>query len=200
MKKFLSFVLMAVVAVAASAQITWNAKAGVGISSVISNADWGTSKIHFVGKLGAGMEYALSSNFSLMPSAEFAYKGAKFSNESLAYETNIYVFYFQIPVLAAYRFHLNNHLNLVGKVGPYFAFGLAGWFNNKYEDGYDIEEYKEDVFNYAERFEVGVDFGVDLEFKRWVVGAEYEIGITPLISGAGHARNSAFYVTAGYKF
>ncbi len=188
---------MAAVAVAASAQITWNAKAGVGVSSVLlSGGDGGTSKIHFVGKLGAGMEYALSSNFSLMPSAEIAYKGAKFSETG--FTQNVDILYFQIPVLGAYRFHLNNHLNLVGKVGPYFAVGLAGWING---DDAEFGKYKDDVFSFAKRFEVGVDFGVDLEFKRWVVGAEYEIGITPLVSGGGEsARNSAFYVTAGYKF
>lgn len=69
MKKVLSFLVMATITIVASAQITWNAKAGVGISSVILSEGSEGSKIHLVGKLGAGMEYAISSNFSLMPSA-----------------------------------------------------------------------------------------------------------------------------------
>lgn len=91
-------------------------------------------------------------------------------------------------------------MNLVVKAGPYFAFGFAGKVNA--DDSYG--SYDGDVFGDeigAKRFELGVDLGVDFEFKRWVVGAEYEIGITPLIKEDGAtARNSAFYVTAGYKF
>ena len=207
MKKILCFLVVAMFAITASAQITWNAKAGFGISSCILSDGGEGSKPHFVGKIGVGMEYPFSANFSLMPSAEFAYKGAKFSyNESdkgIGYSSKetIDIFYFQIPVLAAYRFNLTDRLNLVAKAGPYFAFGLGGSVNFS-----DSESYKAKAGVFSDeiggkRFEVGLDFGVDLEFRRFVVGAEYEFGLTPLVKEEGaSAKNSAFYVTVGYKF
>lgn len=207
MKKLLSFVLFAMFAITASAQITWNVKAGFGVSSCIGDAEG--SKAHFVGKIGAGMEYAISSNFSLMPSAEFALKGAKWGEDDDEYgsfKETLDLYYFQIPVLAAYRFNLTDKLNLVAKAGPYFAFGFAG--KDKYSESFgDSDGEKggnDDVFGSeigAKRFEMGLDFGVDLEFKRFVVGAEYEFGLTPLVKEEDwKLRNSAFYVTVGYKF
>lgn len=218
MKKLLSFVLVALFAFTASAQVTWNAKAGFGVSSCISSDGAEGVKAHFVGKIGVGMEYPISSNFSLMPSAEFALKGASFIDEeqyssygesfTTKYRDNVNLLYFQIPVLGAYRFNLNNHLNLVLKAGPYFAFGFYGNVKSEIEFNYDgnnekIPEHSFDAFSDlgAKRFELGLDFGVDFELKRFVVGAEYEIGLTPIIGEDDFSlRNSAFYVTVGYKF
>ncbi len=207
MKRLLSFLVVAIVAIAASAQITWNAKAGFGFSNCIySDGDNSDAKTHFVGKIGLGMEYPLSANFSLMPSAEFALKGAKWGAEMEKETVDIY--YFQIPVLAAYRFHIADRLNLVAKAGPYFAFGFAGSVD--YSSTYGGESYDEsdDLFSDevgGKRFELGLDFGVDLEFQRFVVGAEYEFGLTPLVKYDEEGddfsiKNSAFYVTVGYKF
>lgn len=206
MKKILSVLVIAMLAVTASAQVTWNSKAGVGISSCILSDGGEDPKAHFVGKLGAGMEYPLSSNFSLMPSAEVAFKGAKWSFEYAGYyvDQTVDIYYLQIPVLGAYRFNLTNRLNLVAKAGPYFAFGFAGKVDQYAYSGGSSASISAGVFSEevgGKRFEVGLDFGLDLEFRRWVVGAEYEFGITPLVKENGaSARNSAIYVTVGYKF
>ena len=213
MKKLLCLLVVAMFAITASAQITWNTKAGFGISSCLySDGDNEDGKTHFVGKLGVGMEYPLTSNFSLMPSAEFALKGAKwgYKDDSFKYDETIDIYYFQIPVLGAYRFNLTDRLNLVAKAGPYFAFGFAGKakFSESYSEGSFSDNYSgsENLFkNGGKRFEVGLDFGVDLEFKRFVVGAEYEFGLTPLFKeedkgDSWSVKNSAIYVTVGYKF
>ncbi|WP_303031148.1 porin family protein [uncultured Duncaniella sp.] len=209
MKKLLSFLVVAMFAITASAQVTWNLKGGLGISSCrYSDGGNEDGKTHFVGKIGAGLEYPLSSNFSLMPSAEFALKGAKwaFTEEYESYEDKLDIYYFQIPVLAAYRFNLTDRLNLVLKAGPYFAFGMAGSGKAKYEYNGESESQSLDIFKDlgAKRFEAGLDFGIDFEFQRFVVGAEYEFGLTPLAKEEGkdgfELKNSAFYVTVGYKF
>lgn len=200
MKKLIATLAVALIAVTASAQITWNAKAGIGISSVLMSGGNEDGKTHLVGKAGAGIEYPLTSNLSLMPSLEFAFKGAAWDYGEGCNET-LDIYYMQIPVLFAYRFNLTDRLNLVAKVGPYFAFGLGG--KVKYNDpGWANESagvFSEEIG--GKRFEVGGDVGIDLEFKRWVVGVEYEIGITPLVKEDGFSiRNSAFYATVGYKF
>lgn len=207
MKKLLCLLVVAMFAITGSAQITWNAKAGVGISSCIMTDTGGEgSKMHFVGKLGVGMEYPFTSNFSLMPSAEFALKGAKWKvvEDDWSSDERVDIYYFQIPVLGAYRFNLTDRLNLVLKAGPYFAFGFAGNVKESFSGYGESESISAGVFSNevgGKRFDVGIDGGFDFEFKRFVVGFEYEYGITPLISEDKEtAHNSAFYVTVGYKF
>ncbi len=205
MKKLLSVLLLLAATITASAQITWNAKAGLGMSSLMGDGDV-DSKI--VGKIGVGIEKPISPNWSLMPSLEFALKGAKYGEAG--YSENVSLYYVQIPVLAAYRFHLTGKWNLCLKAGPYFAYGIAG--DSSYEED-GKGSGSDDVFGVeigAKRFEMGLDFGVDFEYGKWVVGAEYEYGITPLIdfpedfdeygSYEYKLKNQAFYVTVGYKF
>ena len=125
MKKFLLLAVMAVAAVSASAQITWNAKGGVGFATCWGDAeDIGS---HFVGKIGAGIEKPISSNWSIMPSLEVAWKGAKetFKEDKETYKGQLDIFYLQIPVLAAYRINLNDSWNTTLKVGPYVACALT---------------------------------------------------------------------------
>lgn len=66
MKKFLLLAVMVIAAMSASAQITWNVKGGVGVAHCWGDAEGIGS--HFVGKVGAGIEKPLTSNWSLMPS------------------------------------------------------------------------------------------------------------------------------------
>ena len=127
MKRLLSFVCVSMLAIAASAQITWNAKIGGGIATL-----WGSNndniKPHFVGKIGAGIEYPLSSNVSLMPSLEFALKGTKFKG---GFKLDLY--YLQIPVVAAYRVNLADAWNMTFKAGPYVAYAVS--------DKYSFEDF-----------------------------------------------------------
>ena len=53
------------------------------------------------------------------------------------------------------------------------------------------------------RFDVGIDIGIDFEYHRFVIGAEYERGFMnffPKGDGVAKVYNQAFYVTVGYKF
>lgn len=200
MKKVLVVFLMAVGALIADAQITWNAKAGIGIANC-----WGeeSSGSHFVGKIGAGIEKPFTSNWSLMPSLEIAWKGAQESYEydngySLEkFKATLDILYLQIPVLAAYRLNLNDSWNMTFKAGPYLAFALWGEMR---EDGEHFNIFKkEDEYNGANRFDLGLDLGIDFEYHRFVFGVEYEVGFIS-IDKEYSLRNSAAYLTVGYKF
>lgn len=201
MKKLFFLIAAFMLTFSASAQVTWNLKLGGGMSSfVISNSEMDLQS-RFVGKVGVGMEMPFASNWSLMPSLEFAMKGTKGENENI--EDKIDLSYIQVPVVAAYRFNLNDRLNMVVKAGPYFAYALSG--NEKVTEG--NQEWEYDIFDDYEgskRFEVGIDAGVDFEIHRFVVGVEYERGFTNIISAGDDAdfdiKNQAFYVTLGYKF
>ncbi len=209
MKKILLLAVMAVAAVSASAQITWNAKGGVGFATCWGDAeDIGS---HFVGKIGAGIEKPISSNWSIMPSLEVAWKGAKetFKEDKETYKGQLDIFYLQIPVLAAYRINLSDNWNTTLKVGPYVACALTGHMKEKYESNYTgVEKDKINIFKdedgdgaIAQRFDAGIDVGVDFEYHRFVFGVEYELGFVSITkSDYGTLRNGAFYATVGWKF
>ena len=182
MKRLLSFVCVSMLAIAASAQITWNAKIGGGIAKL-----WGTNNVkpHFVGKIGAGIEYPLSSNVSLMPSLEFALKGTKFKGV----DASLDLYYLQIPIVAAYRVNLADAWNMTFKAGPYVAYAVS-----------DKISYEGDSFSAeAKKFDVGLDAGIDFEYHRFVFGVEAEMGFLKLLQGED-AKNLAFYGTIGWKF
>jgi hypothetical protein len=201
MKKILSLVAMLMLTMAASAQITWNVKGGIGFSACYGSTEG--LKAHMVGKAGVGIEYPLSANFSLMPSVEVAIKGCELDKDKYLWYTEdgkyhnggtMEFVYLQIPILGAYRFNLNDSWNITAKAGPYFAYGVDGKFK---VDNEEVNLYKD---TNAKRFDVGVDVGVDFEYHRFVFGAEYEIGFSNMSSGDNTIKNMAFYLTVGYKF
>lgn len=201
MKKLFSLVCVALFTITASAQITWNVKGGVGIANCIGSDAVG-SESHIVGKIGAGIEKPLTSNWSLMPSLELAWKGAKYNDDEFDYKDVIDLFYLQIPVVAAYRINVNDHWNITPKTGPYLACALHGQY--KYEvNGSYSESGKENLFSSefgGKRFDFGWDFGIDFEYQRFVFGAEYEIGFISFGPKDSDIKNSAAYFTLGYKF
>ena len=209
MKKLFTLACVAMLAVSASAQITWNAKLGLGFASC-PGLDEGNTSLHFVGKAGVGIEYPLSDNLSLMPSLEFAAKGTKFDNSEYAeiIKETVDIYYLQVPVMAAYRLNLNDDWNLTVKAGPYFAYGLFGSIDVTYTyNGQTKNENVDmDFDDTINRFDCGIDVGVDFEHHRFVFGLEYERGFTNMVKNAENAEytptiyNQAFYATVGYKF
>lgn len=178
MKRFLSLVCVAMLAMAASAQITWNAKGGFGVATCYGGDTEGLEN-HLVSKIGAGIEYPLTSNISLMPSLEFAWKGTESDGSSLD------LYYLQVPVVAAYRMNLTNTWNLALKAGPYFAFKIS--------DSIDGDRFG------GKSFDAGLDVGIDFEHHRFVFGVEAEAGVCKIVNGID-AKNLAFYATIGWKF
>lgn len=185
---------MAVAAFSASAQITWNAKAGLGVAHCFGDVDGLSS--HFVGKIGAGIEKPFTSNWSLMPSLEIAWKGCKFDSgdENNTYKSTLDILYLQIPIMAAYRLNLNDSWNMTLKAGPYLAFGVYGRAKG---DDRSMNVFSSEAG--GKRFDLGLDLGVDFEYHRYVFGVEYELGFLSITKGDS-VRNGAFYATVGYKF
>lgn len=224
MKRIFTLACVAMLTLCASAQVTFNAKLGGGmswapISEKGSDFTPSDNKGLFVGKIGFGAEIPVSQNFSVMPSLELAMKGGKYEAKN-DYETTsdkLNVTYLQIPVMAAYRLSLNDRLNMTLKAGPYFAYGLSGNMkitedniNNGTEtEKIDIFSDKEMGGKAADRFDVGGILGVDFEYHRFVVGAELECGFTDMYKETTteedynysvKIKNLAAYVTVGYKF
>lgn len=207
MKRFFSLLCVVFMAVAASAQITWSVKGGLGFANC--SGDEMDMESRLVGRIGVGIEKPLTPEWSIMPSLEFAMKGAKYSESESDPNLNGYsidqelsLYYIQIPVLAAYRLNLTDSWNMTLKAGPYLAYGVGGTIKESYKDYTidDVEKDEEDIFNYCERLDFGLDIAVDLEYHRYVFGLEYEFGLTSITKEGGEIKNGAFYITAGYKF
>lgn len=204
MKRLLSFVCVAMLTIAASAQITWNVKAGGGIAT-LWGSDADNSKPHFVAKAGLGVEKPLSPNFSLMPSLEIAWKGFKYEEKgydygygmsSLDLDFIIDMLYIQVPVLAAYRISPSNDWNITVKGGPYVAYSIYDHYKVSNELGSASGSNELDV----NKFDAGINAGIDFEYHRFVFGVEAEIGFFSLAKNDSKINNLAFYATIGYKF
>ena len=179
---------------AASAQITWNAKVGAGLATI-----WGSDaddmKPHFVGKAGVGIEKPLTANLSLMPSLEVAWKGLKWDVVDDV-DATIDFLYIQMPIVAAYRTNLTDDWNMALKAGPYVGYAVydhvnissGGW---SYSASNDMD---------IKKFDAGIDVGVDFEHHRFVFGVEAEMGFLSLAGSDADRKNLAFYATVGYKF
>ncbi len=186
MKKLFSLICVAMFAVTASAQVTWNMKGGFGVATCYGS-DTDGLKSHLVGKIGAGLEYPLSSNVSLMPSLEFAWKGTETKDDGDKLTVDLY--YLQVPVVFAYRINLADAWNTTLKAGPYFAYAVSDKVKyGSYSGSADVK-----------KFDAGLDAGVDFEYHRFVFGVEAEMGFMELYSG-GSIKNLAFYATLGWKF
>lgn len=222
MKRIFTLACVAMLTLCASAQVTFNAKLGGGMSwapmsekgSEVESSD---NKGLFVGKIGFGAEIPVSQNFSVMPSLELAMKGGKYEFKDMDETQKLNITYLQIPVFAAYRLSLTDRLNMTLKAGPYFAYGLSGNVKNT-SDGPngDTKTEKIDIFSdkemggkAADRFDVGGILGVDFEYHRFVFGAELECGFTDMFKSTEtyedynysvKIKNLAAYVTVGYKF
>lgn len=75
MKRIILLVCLIAGTLGAYSQVTWNLKAGVGLSALEGTNYEGDNSIRIVGKIGVGMEVPLNRNLSFMPSLEFAMKG-----------------------------------------------------------------------------------------------------------------------------
>lgn len=194
--------LVAFISLSAASQITYNAKIGAGFSNVYGG-DYVEYSSKFVGKIGFGIEKPLSSNFSFMPSIEVALKGTKSSEEFFGEkeELDVNLWYIQMPLLVTYRINLTDSWNSVLKVGPYLAYGFSGKVKDNYSVGGEMEKDDYDFFSdeNGNRFDAGLVFGLDFEYHRYVIGAEYELGLTKLQKNFGE-KMGAFYITLGYKF
>jgi hypothetical protein len=206
MKRLLSLVCVSMLAIAASAQITWNVKAGGG-AATMWGGDLNKPKPHFVAKLGVGIEKPLSSNLSLMPSLEVAWKGVKNSLEDIYYESTKIeldetadLLYIQIPILLAYRFNLNNNWNLTLKGGPYAAYSVYDHYTISASSEYGSAKEGSSNSLDIKKFDAGIDVGIDMEYHRFVFGVEGEMGFLSMFGSKSSVKNLAFYATIGYKF
>lgn len=193
MKKAILFFIVVAMAATTSAQISWNAKAGLGLSNY-TGKDAGTDA-HFAYRLGVGLSYTVAPSFAIEPTLYFAQTGAKFKKEEGG--KNINPLYLQLPIMAAYSVKVSEGTNIVFNAGPYVGFGLGGKC-----DGVKIFGNGEDNMG-GKNFDAGLDFGVRGELSSLIVGIDYQAGLTKAFKtegGVSSTKNMGAFLTVGYKF
>ena len=195
MKKLLMMLVMATVAMTASAQntlrdkgsFTLQPKAGVGIGTI--SGSWTTiggekdkARIGFVAGLEG--EYYAADWFGLAVGLNYAQQGFKFEGEDFKETTKLD--YLNVPI--------------VGNV--YVAKGLAlktgfqfGFLMNAKLDSQDIKDLCNKV-NFA------IPIGVSYEIENVVLDLRYNLGLTKTNKpdNGSKARSDLLQITLGYKF
>ena len=195
MKKFLMMLVMATVAMTASAQntlrdkgsFTLQPKAGVGIGTISGN--WTTiggekdkARIGFVAGLEG--EYYAADWFGLAVGLNYAQQGFKFEGEDFKETTKLD--YLNVPIVG--NFYVAKGLAL--KTGFQFGFLM-----NAKLDSQDIKDLCNKV-NFA------IPVGVSYEIENVVLDLRYNLGLnkTNKADNGNKARTDLIQITLGYKF
>lgn len=216
MKKILVLVFVTMVSTVTFAQVSWNVKAGVNSSSATglkgTDKDGLESKIGY--QIGLGMDYAISEKFSVQPSLLFITKGAKFSytDDEENDKISIDPIYIELPVMAAYKFHLEDNIKLALSAGPYLAYGIGGKWKEEYTYSGSTDKYKDDVFGSEsdvenedaftnKRVDFGLGVGAALEVNHFLVSLNASWGLVKLKEYEySKAKNVCYSLSVGYKF
>lgn len=121
--------------------------------------------------------------------------------------------YLQIPLGVEYRFDIGNQFALMPYLGFNFNVGLYSQKNYKFKDGSKGHSY--DRFSDGgdlRRFRPDVTFGVNAEWRRFIVGAGVQIGLTNMLkkdlvdlyesenAGSPKMTYTGLTISVGYRF
>ena len=125
--------------------------------------------------------------------------------------------YLQMPVLFIYKFHFSDDFSLFPSAGLYAGYGIAG--KTKYEgditgdffDSNSESNFFQEGLN--QRFDMGMSFGVNLQYKKFIAGISYDQGLVNIfedevyvmdyfnhIRGKSTLLNTCFKFSVGYLF
>jgi hypothetical protein len=210
MKKILVLAIIAMVSATAVAQISWNVKGGINLSS-FGGEDLNGSKLNLNYQVGVGMDYALSKRISIQPSLLFITKGAKY--HSGLEKTTLNPQYIELPIMAAYKYRLSDKMKLAISAGPYIAYGIGGKFNDEISTGGSTTLVEKNIFgdrnNFTNRpltdnrLDYGLGAGAAIETNHFIVGLNASSGLKKILKDQltfKNARNVCYSLSVGYKF
>ncbi|GGD18537.1 porin family protein [Flavobacterium orientale] len=203
----------------AAQKVTFGAKAGLNLATLTGDID-GVKTIpgYHVGGIA---DIQITEKFSIQPELLYSLEGGK---SSFFYEDEFTLFdtkeryelgYLNLPVMAKY--HFADGLSL--EVGPQIGYLLHA--NSHYDvninfgDEINIDESgKEDIKDFVEKINVGVNFGLGYQLKNNLFfQARYHLGLTDInkdlqeegfeeepSESLGKIKNSSFQFSIGYRF
>lgn len=188
--------------------ISLSADLGMNVASLTNNnLGWG-SKVGL--NIGIMAEKPVINSLSVKAGLFYTMKGAKGGRDTgfgARLRTTLDPGYLEIPVMASYRYQLNEQIRLQFDFGPYFAFGLHGKDVKKVSGGASSPtKTTYDLFGsdgQMNRFDFGLRFGPEIVFNNKLhAGIAYEIGLTNAMSEECNSgiKNSNFMINVGYTF
>ena len=210
MKKIMMMLVMATVALTASAQnevgqLTLQPKIGVTLANLTDtkqNDQKGEFKAGLV--VGVEAEYGISEKFSVAAGLLYSMQGCNFGEykvsaggETLAgWDKNERNFnYLNIPIVANLYFAKGWAI----KAGVQPGFLLSA----KYKlDGVGAQEsFNEDIKDACKTFDFSIPLGISYEYEKAVFDLRYNLGVTKVNKdGDNSSKNSVIQFTVGYKF
>lgn len=189
MKRHLLVMLFAIICTAGFAQVSFNAKIGMNLSSYMGKGS-DLAKFKPGARVGVGLEYDFNDMIALQPSLFFSQRGARFHENVKTtlseFDSKIKVnqLYFDIPVNVQFRFEVADNANLVLATGPYIGVGIGGKTKttNEIREGSITTEQTSKVSTFGDkgndlhRFDAGWGIGLGVEFSRYIVGFDTQLG------------------------
>ena len=115
--------------------------------------------------------------------------------------------YLEVPILASYRYTLNDGIRLQFDFGPYFAIGLHGKDVKKYSGSSIANDSKTEIDLFRghnaqlKRFDFGFRFGPQIVWQnRYTAAIAYEVSAINISKMGGKVGNGNFMINLGYKF
>ena len=172
------------------------------------------SKIASGARAGVALDFGVlntgSMELSLQPGFNFSMKGLSFGDKEKVKNS---LYYIDLPILANLRFGVTDDLNAFVNAGPYLAYGIGG--SAKVGENKDkTNPFKETTIagksiRAYNPFDWGLQVGAGLEYQRVMLSVGAQFGMydvthnykLPVVGEVGGTnKNSAFFVTAGYRF
>lgn len=189
MKKLFFLVVMAVMAITASAQVEPGFRMGVrlnlGLSNVVADGD----KMAFGYGVGWIAEYNFASGWYVQ--SGIGIEDIAHKEDGLDGTLNAY--FAQLPIHAGYRFGLGDTSSMFVQVGPTVGVGMFGS---------DIDFYgigRMNYFDLAKRFDLGLGGRVGVEFGKIQVSLGANYGVLEAFDGFG-GHNLSANIGVAYMF
>ncbi len=155
------------------------------------------------GNIQSGLSVGGIVGFQLSPTAPvsvetgllYMEKGGK--GDINGEKTTFNLHYFEVPIVAKYRYEMDDDLSLQPFLGGYLALGIGGKVKN-YAQKTSCSSFSGDRFRH---FDGGLRLGCGLEYSMVYIELAYDLGLANIShSDFDSARNRSLLVSAGVNF
>lgn len=211
MKKIMMMLVMATVALTASAQnevgqLTLQPKIGLNLANLSDtkevNDEKGQLKLGFA--VGVEAEYGLSEKFSVAAGLLYSMQGCDFGEYKVSAgdatlagwdKNQRNLAYLNIPIVA--NFYFAKGWAIKAGVQPGFLLSAKAKV-----DGIGAQEsFNNDIKDQCKTFDLSIPLGISYEYEKIVFDARYNLGVTKVNKdGDNSSKNGVIQFTVGYKF
>lgn len=202
MKKInlLVFVFAIALTTTATAQVRLGAKAGLNIANIMSDPKEEGEKSYLGFHVGGTVDFKLTEQVSLQSGLLFSQKGQVIEEGSV--KSTEFQNYLEVPVNVAYSYALGEQSKLSIFAGPYFAYALSGEIKGKSSTLIITSDVVYGGDNGQNRFDLGLNGGVNFDYSNYRVTAQYGYGLTNMDpkNAEEKSKNSVIGLSVAYIF